>query len=328
MSSIGFNVAPDRSVAELGQLARRCEELGYDDVWISEISDPDAFVVATTIALTTQRVRIGTSIVALGPRTVPILASAAASVADVSHGRFTLGLGVSTKAIVNGWHGVAAERPLERMRESVPLLRELLAGQRSEQSGVQVSSSGFRLQRPPTAPVPIMLAALNERMLEAAGELADAVMLLYVPLARLPAVIDTIRRGSDRAGRPLPEVILSVLCEVTDDPTAAYARWAHDFAFYLSAPPYRKALRWHGFGEEVDVAHAAFTSGGMKALRAAVSPRFGEQLAIIGDQDQCRDRIRELQAAGVSVALNPIGGSDPIPLLESISSALSLTTPD
>jgi alkanesulfonate monooxygenase SsuD/methylene tetrahydromethanopterin reductase-like flavin-dependent oxidoreductase (luciferase family) len=136
MPSIGFNVAPDYSIAEQVDLARRCEELGYDDVWVSEISDPDAFVVAAAMALATSRVRLGTAIVTLGPRSVPILASAAASVAELSGGRFTLGVGVSTPAIVTGWHGIPSERPLERARESIPVLRALLGGQRSDSSAL------------------------------------------------------------------------------------------------------------------------------------------------------------------------------------------------
>jgi hypothetical protein len=157
-----------------------------------------------------------------------------------------------------------------------------------------------------------MLAALNERMLETAGALADSVVLNYVPVRRIGSVLEVVRRGAERAGRREPEVVLSVACDVSDDTAAARRRWAREFAFYLTAPPYRKALTWHGYTTEVSTAERAWSTGGLSALRDSVADRFIDELAIIGPPDRCRDRLLELQAAGVSAGLAVPAGADPL----------------
>jgi probable F420-dependent oxidoreductase len=283
------------------------EENGFDDVWIAEISDPDAFVALAAAAARTERIRLGTAIVQLGTRTVPLLAASGASLAEYSRGRFALGVGASTKAIIDGWHGLPYDRPRERMSEALPLLRSIMAGERSKFEGRQLRSKGFQLRHPPADPPPIILAAMNKRMLELAGELADGVFLNCVPVDALPRVIETVNRGVERSGREDPvELLYAVPCEVTDDVEAARARWADGFAFYLTAPPYRSALSWYGLEEEVAIAEKAWEARDFQKVRQSVSARLIDELTVFGTAEQCRKRIAAYGAAGVTtVSITP-----------------------
>jgi probable F420-dependent oxidoreductase len=309
---LGINVSSELSIADQTALAVWGENHGFDDFWIAEVSDPDAFVVATAVALATSRVRLGTAIVPLGPRSVPTLAAAAASVAQVSGERFVLGVGVSSHAIIEDWHGVPYGRPVERARESLPTLRAILAGERTDVDLASVRTTGYRLRNLPAVSVPVMLAALNEKMLETGGELADGVLLNYVPAEALGKVVAAVGRGAERAGRDtVPEIVLVIQCEVTDDEPAARSRFARDFASYLTAPVYRRALRWYGYADEVERAEAAWERRDMDGVRAAVSDSMIDGLAVIGSADTCRKRVTEFAGSGVGTVLLYVTGKTP-----------------
>jgi probable F420-dependent oxidoreductase len=266
---LGIDVSAAESLERRVERAIWAEKNGYQDCWIAEITDPDAFVTMGVIGHATSRIRLGTAIVPMGPRSVPSLAAATATVADASGGRFALGLGVSSEVVVQRWHGVVRGRPLRRTRETVELLRDLLAGGRSDHEGEYVRSKGFRLREAPAEPPSILLAAMNQRMLELAGEIADGVLLNFVPVSAIDVALDAVRRGAARAKRDaLPEILLPVVADVTDDPDASVVRFAREIAFYLSAPPYQSALISYGFEDEVERGESA----GRKATSTMLLP--------------------------------------------------------
>src|ERR671928_431659 len=149
-------------LADHGDLVRRAEAAGYDDLWSGETNGPDGFTPLALAAAHTSRVRLGTGIVNPFTRGPAVLAQHAAALADASGGRFVLGLGASSNVIVERWNGVPFERPLSRMRAALEALRPVLAGDRGP--------GGFRLETPPGHPVPIVIAALRGRMLALAAE--------------------------------------------------------------------------------------------------------------------------------------------------------------
>jgi probable F420-dependent oxidoreductase len=311
LERLGFELPSDLPIRERAALARWAEERGFEDAWTPEISDPNAFVILTAAALATTRIRLGTAIIPLGTRTVPTLAAAAASLAELAPGRVALGIGVSSQAIVEQWNGVPYARPLERARETIGALRTVLAGERTAIAGNQVRSRGFRLRRPPATPPPILLAALNEKMLELAGELADGVYLNYVPVAALGRVLEAVRRGAARGRRDtLPEIILSVPCCVTDEADGARVRFGNDLAFYLTAPAYQQALAWYGYEAEVAAARAAWATRNFAGVRAAVSPALVDGIGAFGDPERCRERLQAFADAGVGTLSITIANGD------------------
>src|SRR5262249_10631496 len=161
-------VPPDLAMCR--RVAERVESLGYDSVWIADTgAGPDAFVVGAAVGTCTEKLRIGTAVVPVYTRTPSVMAACAGSLAQLAPGRIVLGIGASSETIVDAWGGVPYERPLARMRESVTLLRQMLAGERVTFAGQTLRTKGFRLVSPPPLPVPIYLAALMPPMLELAG---------------------------------------------------------------------------------------------------------------------------------------------------------------
>jgi probable F420-dependent oxidoreductase len=279
-------------------------------VWHAEITDPDVFVTLGAIAQCTTRIGLGTAIVPLGTRSIPVVAASAATVSALAPSRFALGVGVSSQLIIEGWNGMTYGRPLVTARESIDLLRSLLGGSRSDYAGDHIRSKGFRLRRPPDEMPPVYLAALNRRMLELAGELADGVLLNFVPVRAVPEVLDAISRGAERAGRDAPpETAMMLACTIDDDPVTARAAFTQDLAFYLSAPPYQRALTWYGLGQHVEKAQAAWRSADIDAVRAGISGDLVDELGGFGPADYCRERLKAYWRAGVtSVGISPIKG--------------------
>lgn len=306
---LGVEITDVGSVRDRAAVATWAEQRGFDDVWTAEITDPDAFVVLAAAALATSTIRLGTAVIPLGVRTATHLAAAAASVCDVAPGRFALGVGVSSETIVERWNGVPYDRPLQRARESVELVRAVLAGERTSFDGEQLRSHGFRLRRPPSSPPPVLLAALNVKMLELAGEVADGVYLNFIPVDAVPDALGAVRRGARRAARSeLPEVVLAVPCQVTDDVDRAVSEFAGDLAFYLTAPPYQRALEWYGFADEVERARRAWESRDLAAVSDVVSPRMVHSIGAFGPAAHCREQIARFVDAGVTtVAISPVG---------------------
>lgn len=318
---IGTDIPPEQSIADQASFATWAEGRGFDDAWSNEISSWDPFVVLSAVAARTERIRLGTSIVPIGTRTPPVLALSATSLADLCPGRFVLGLGVSTTAIIEDWHGLTFARPRERMRETLTLLSALLAGERSDHEGKQVRSRKFKLRRPPEHSPPIALAAMNQKMLETGGELADGVFLNFIPPGRLDPVLEAIGRGVERAGRDsMPELLIALPCEVTNDRAAARDRFARTLAFYLTAPAYRSALSWYGFEEDVAVAEEAWGDGGeIDRLQEVVSDRLIDEIGAFGGASECRARIAEYGAAGVRTVTITALGETPLATLDELA---------
>src|SRR5437867_9721089 len=232
------------------RVAEHAEILGYESLWIADTgAGPDAFVVAALAAGVTRRVRLGTAVVPIYTRALSVHAAAAGSVAQLAPGRFVLGLGISSETIVDAWGGVPFRRPFARMRETVSVLRQMLAGERVTFDGKTVRTRNFRLVSPPPAPVPIYVAALMPPMLELAGEIADGVILNFMPVEAVPRMLEHVRKGAARAGRDLAtlEVVSRFQVVVTDDPPAARSALKHMMGPYFATSVYNRFVAWCGF---------------------------------------------------------------------------------
>src|SRR5438445_6045261 len=244
------------------RVAARAEELDYESLWVADTgAGPDAFVVAAAAGLATRRVRVGTAVVPIYTRALPVLAAGAGSCAQLMAGRsFVLGLGVSSETIVEAWGGVPYRRPLTRMRETVAVLRPMLAGDRVTFEGKTVRTRGFRLVLPPPAPVPIYVGALMPPMLELAGEVAHGVILNFMPVEAVPRMLAHVRAGAERAGRDASvlEVVARFQTVVTNDAPAARTAIRHMMGPYFATTVYNRFVAWSGFPEQARAIDAAW----------------------------------------------------------------------
>jgi len=318
---------PTLTARENVALAVRCEqEWGYDAIWLAETSGADSFSLAGAIAQATERIEIGTAIVPVYSRTPAVLAMSAATVADLSNDRFVLGLGTSSHAMMEGWHGTPLEQPLGRVRDTMAVLRSAFAGEKTAYRGKTLHSEGFRLgvrlERPPR----IYLAALREKMLQLAGALGDGLIINMMPLDSMPMILDAYRSGAVDAERDASghEVVARFQIAVTDDKERARNMVRMGFSGYVATPVYNKFFSWVGHDEVARGVAGAFARGDRKGTAAAMSDRFVEDLAILGDAVEAREKLAAFVEAGVTTpVLAPlaVGAEETVTMLETFAPA-------
>jgi probable F420-dependent oxidoreductase len=295
------------------ELARRAEqEWGYEAIWMAETAGPDSFSLAGAMALATQRIEIGTAIVPVYNRTPAVLAMSAATLAQLSNDRFVLGLGSSSHAIMGDWNGVDFRAPLGHVRECVAIVRQALAGEKTDFAGKHFRSKGLKLAALPAKPVRIYLAALRERMLNLAGEIGEGLIINFQPLKAMPQIIAAYRAGAAKAGRDASrdEVVCRFQVAVTDDPARAKAIVRMAFGGYLAAPVYNEFLAWCGYPAEAKAIADAFAKRDRAGVAAAIHDEMIDQIAIVGTAEECRAKVAAFVAAGVTTpVLAPLATS-------------------
>jgi probable F420-dependent oxidoreductase len=293
--------------------ARRAEELGYESVWIAETNGPDPFVLAAAVAQVTRRLRIGIAVSPVYVRTPATLAAACGTIAQMAPGRFVLGVGSSSHAMIEKWHGLTFAKPLTRVRETVAVVRGILAGEKTQFDGRTLRTSGYRLLALPPAPVPIYVGALRPAMLELAGEVADGVAVNLFPVEALPKMLEHVAAGARRARRD--PGALEVVCRhqvlVTDDRAGAREIFRGALTGYFATPVYNQFAAWYGFAEEAARIAEGFKRGDRALTRQGMSDRFVDSLGIFGSLDECRARIAAYVAAGVQTTAISVLSLDP-----------------
>jgi probable F420-dependent oxidoreductase len=289
-------------LAQHEPLVRRAEAAGYDDLWTGETNGPDGFTPLVLAAAWTDRMRLGTGVVNPYTRGPAVLAQHAAALADASGGRFVLGLGASSNVIVERWNEAPYGKPVTRMRAIVPVLREVLSGGRGP--------GGFKLETPPAAPVPIVLAALRDRMLRLGGELADGTFTNFLPLSAAEHVVARVREGE--AGRAPTEVICRFFCIPGD--AVDVARFM--FAAYATVPVYEAFFRALGWGDAIDPMVQAWRAGDRTSALGHVPEQLVREIFIFGEPAAMRERLGQYVARGITtLVLTPVAPPEQIPEL-------------
>src|SRR5262249_36821290 len=226
--------------------ARMADRLGYDAFFMPETWAHDITVLLAEVALKTDRIGIGTGILGVWNLSPATIAMAAATLTELSHGRFALGLGASTPQLTEGLHDVVYTRPLARMRQTITQVRALLHGERVPLV-VAKEARALKLNLPSTAGVTISLAALGDDPIRLAGELAASWLPFLYPWSRLAEGRARLCEGAARGGHPdrVPEIHPSVPVVVAPDAQTAREGAAWFVAFYLvnMGTMYRDALR-------------------------------------------------------------------------------------
>lgn len=307
MSRIGIAFSGGPNPAEIVDLVVLAESLGYESAWVAEGHGGDQFAVLAACAMRTSRIRLGTSISSVFVRTAPTIAMAASSVADLSGGRFILGLGSSHKAQVEPEHGVAYGKPLTRARETVAVVRTLIREGRVQFAGETVRIANFDLWYAPRhRDVPVYLSAVFAKGIALAGEVADGLILTRSTLRTAAPVRAQLDEAAKGAGRNLGafEVTTLLPTAVGDTREAALAILRPGLAFYAGFfPRYNKMMAEHGFAAEAATIAEAWARGDRAAAERAVSDAMIDATSIVGTPEQCRDRVEAYRQSGIDVPI-------------------------
>jgi probable F420-dependent oxidoreductase len=279
-------------------------DAGYVDAWSAEVDGADAFGPLMLAAAWEPRFRLGTAVVPTFTRSPAVIAQSAATVAAAAPGRFLLGLGASSRVVVESWSGVPYIAPYERTRDVLRFVRDALTGARMAQSYDSFSIDGFRLSRVPEVPPPILLAALRPKMVRLGVDEADGVILNWVSpedVARVRQLI--MSRTADRK-----EVVARLfVCPTTDgDVVRATARRL--ITTYLNVPAYAEAQRWHGRADALKPMWDAWSAGDRRGALEVVPEAVIDELFVHGSPSACRERISQYFASGLTaVSLSILG---------------------
>jgi len=292
MSRIAAAVAPGRSLEQAVERVMLAEEIDCDSVWTSQLPyDRDTSLVLAAYARVTRRVGLGSYVFPIYTRHPTAMAQMAATLDELSGGRFRLGIGVSHQVTVESLWGLRLERPAQAMREYLTIVRTLLA-----EGAVQFEGAQFSARASYTAPrradLPILIAALGPRMLELAGELADGVALwMCSPRYIAGEVVPRVRAGRERAGKPLDgfEIVAALDASLTTDVEGARKVFRGRFERYAGLPYYRRMLDASGFAEAL--------------ARGEITDAMLHELAGLGDERAIRDAVRRYRDAGCTLPL-------------------------
>jgi F420-dependent oxidoreductase-like protein len=284
---LAASVVPGRDLQGAIEQLQLVEALGYESAWTSQLPYArDAGVFLAQYALATSRIHLGTAVLPIYTRHPTAMVQLAATLDEISGGRFRLGLGVAHQVTVEGFWGLRLERPAEAMREYVEIVRTSLRDGGCNFDGKHFTAR-WQYSGPRNPDLPIYIAALAPRMLEQAGEIGDGVSLwMCAPSYIEREVLPRVRAGREKVGKPRDGFTVSaaVAACLTDDVPAALEAFRGTATLYSSLPFYRRALVGAGYGEELEA--------------EGPSDRMMLDLAAIGDEQAIAATIRRYRDAG------------------------------
>jgi F420-dependent oxidoreductase-like protein len=301
---------PDHLISE-------AEALGYDAVWVAEVYGSDAVSIAAWILARTNKIRVGTAIMQIPARTPACAASTAMSLAQLSEGRFILGLGASGPQVVEGWHGVAYSKPVMRTREYIQIIRKIMAreGPTSFEGqiyqlplkGQDASGLGKPLKSLLAADtsIPIYTASFTPAGLTAAGEVADGVFPIWLNPERTDLIVPHVEKGLAKSGRTLQDfdIAPNVPVALGNDLDICRAPIKEFLGLYIGGMGareknfYNDYTRKLGYEDEARKIQDLYLSGHKRDAVALVPDQLVDDIALVGPKDRIANRAQAWKEA-------------------------------
>src|SRR6266404_918309 len=296
---------------ELIECVRTADACGYDWFWMPEAWEREAFTMLVELAGQTERIHLGTGIINVFSRSPALIAMSAATLDEISGGRFRLGLGTSGARVIEDFHGVAYSKPLTRVKETIQIVRTLLSGESLDFKGKSFELHRFKLGfKPLRDNIPIYVAGLSPKSLRQIGELADGWLPTHWPRARLADGIAEIRAGAERSQRDSRQIEIApfVNVVVADDLKKARNQARLPLAYYVGGMGdyYHDSLARLGFAAEAGRIRELWQAGRPKSAIAAVTDEMVDTIAICGSIENCQARLDEMFSEGATLPLVPI----------------------
>jgi F420-dependent oxidoreductase-like protein len=307
-------------------MSKEADRLGYDSIWAAEAYGSDAATVLAWIAANTIKAKIASGIFQMPARTPAMTAMTAATLDNISVGRFVLGLGISGPQVVEGWHGQPFDRPLRRTREYVEIVRKALARETLRYDG-----EIYKLPRPdgPGKPlkliiqpaqdrIPIYLAAIGPKNTALTFEIADG----WLPTIFAPDHLDVFRpsmeEGAARGGRSIADVDIAPMTSLAiyDDIEEARDMMRPYLALYIGGMGsrdknfYNQLVTRYGYGDEAFEIQNLYLSGKQAEAMAKIPADLIDKVALCGPKQIVKERLAVYREAGVGTLLvSPVGAT-------------------
>jgi 5,10-methylenetetrahydromethanopterin reductase len=297
------------SVKQVLQCTEMLSETKIDSVWIPETWGMENFSMLGAVANNTKSQKIGSSIINIYSRSPSMISMGAATIDFLSDGRLILGLGTSSIPIVEDFHGVSFENPVQRMREYVEIIRLALTKKQINYSGKIFNLKNFTLLiEPKRQSIPIYLAAINQKMVNLTWEVADGVIFYLRPIDEMKKTIAEMQLQKKI------DVTCQIITCVSENSEEAIQRAKKTIAFYVSVGKiYREFLKKNGFETDVTNIFEEFKKSGFKSNHELVTDSMLKSLCISGTPNESKLQLQKFRDVGIDLPIiqfNPIG--DPI----------------
>ena len=282
------------------------EKTNVDTIWVPETWGMENFSMLSAVSDKTNSKKIGSSIINIYSRSPATIAMGAATVDILSNGRVILGLGTSSLPIVETFHGYKFEKPLQRMKEYVEIIKLILSGKQVNYAGEIFNLNNFTLLiKPKRETVPIYMAAVNQKMVDLTWSIGDGIIFYLRPKDEMR---DTITKMQTRKKI---DVTCQIITCVSNDSEDAIIRAKKTLAFYISVGKvYREFLAKNGFKNETSNIYQEFTKTGFKSNHELIPDSMLKSLVIAGTPDESKKQLEEFRETGMNlpiVQFNPVG---------------------
>ncbi len=318
---------------------REAERLGVDIVWSAEAWGMDGVSTLGYLAAVTERVKLGSGILQISARAPVMTAMTALSLAAISGDRFILGLGVSGPQVVEGLHGVRFAQPLQRLRETVDIVRQAFAGEKIAYQGEHHVlplpdglGKSIRLAQPANDSIEIWLATLGPKALEYTGQIADGwAGTSFVPSAA-DATLGRVRAGATAAGRDADAIAYQAggAVQFSDDLEALIEPRRPGVAFTLGAMGsatqnfYNDAYSRGGYADAAKHVQQLWLDGQREQAVAAVPDQLILETNFLGNTEQVTQAVRTYRDAGITVLGVQPEGADLAERLDSLGRIIDI----
>jgi len=318
--AIGFLNHP-YTVREVIDYAVLAEKAGFESAWMADESFlRDIIPYLSGMALQTKTLKLATGIINPFTRSSIMIAQTIATLDELSHGRMILGLGAGGSIVEKV--GISYDKPLTKVKESIKIIRDLIAGKEVTFNGITQSYSGAVLGRasstwslfgefiPPRKNLPIYVAAMGPKMLQLAGELADGVLLSAgCPIGGLKFVVENLKRGSQKSKRNYRQVDIAAYVPACLDPTRGEKSVLRKLiADFITSPAGASYLPKSSTKKDVVRREGGLTLSGSDIRASEISDEILHQSAAFGTRNDCVSTIESYRKAGVNLPIIfPIG---------------------
>lgn len=303
-----------KGIPEAVHLAKLCEQLGYDLIWIPDQSfHHDPYIMLSAIAQETEAIRVGLGVTTPFSRHPVQIARAIASLDELSGGRAVLGLGAGNKRMFLDKLGIPQKRAAALVRQSVEVIRKLLAGETVEWESPDLILKDVRLEFPTQAEIPIHVASRSPLMLSVGGEVADGVIAEALFTAGgVRYVREQIQKGAGETGRDWKSVehICWQVMDCTEDRVSG-VETLRPWAAHIIGASRPEILSRLGIDPDRGYAiQSAYRAGGVEAAVEHVTEEEVDAIAVVGDGMHCMSFVERLRDEGVSSIAFLVRGSE------------------